>query len=499
MSLVADSLSKIGPCSTQELAEYLVKEHSLRPDAARKRIQRARAAKEILAAGFNFAHNQQFVYLKRHESTKKLRDNLLRTISKTNSALRAPLSGVKARGGTIPRSLFATYSGLPSSGKQPTIDRALNLLLNNGLLVEDIENDIYQLDPLFLNSPLNERRMSARLSTEQMIIAAFSDWLKLQGLISKHVDLRFGETSTQFGFHYWDLKAPCSKYPMRTGFGQNANLGYIVADVIMGRELSVADTEYFFQKCERIRRNNRMPPFLAWLIAERFAYDVIEKAQKHGIVCTTPGNLFGKQLANLLGLLSQLMEGKEFAVSKTVDIIEKLGELVEQFAHLNSAKKKLLVILFEVMVGHWLSRQYQGTLRYGRQLMGKNGIAYDSEVLIDNPGTYLKAFECKNRPTVTLADVEHWFGTVVVAIRQHYQMDEIDKYPSQEFGIWTTGVFDQEAMTTLERLKSQCTRYQISWVDGTEARNRIISLNDPRMTQTYDSFLKPKRVAFLFQ
>lgn len=288
-------------------------------------------------------------------------------------------------------------------------------------------------------------------------------------------------------------------HPEYTGFGQNANLGYIVADVIMGRELSVADTEYFFQKCERIRRNNRMPPFLAWLIAERFAYDVIEKAQKHGIVCTTPGNLFGKQLANLLGLLSQLMEGKEFAVSKTVDIIEKLGELVEQFAHLNSANGNLRGILFEVMVGHWLSRQYQGTLRYGRQLMGKNGIAYDSEVLIDNPGTYLKAFECKNRPTVTLADVEHWFGTVVVAIRQHYQMDEIDKYPSQEFGIWTTGVFDQEAMTTLERLKSQCTRYQISWVDGTEARTRIISLNDPRMTQTYDSFLKPKRVAFLFE
>lgn len=489
MTVIGSALVELGPCSTQKLAQYLIEQYSLSPEAARKRIQRARQAKELLTANFNLSHNQQFVYLKGQQGTKLLRTNLLKTIKSTNSALRLPLSGLAARGGLLPAELFATFSGLPISGREPTAQTALDVLLECGMVVRQPDTGCLQLDPLFLNLPLEQAKMNGRLSSEQIVLAVFSDWLKLQGLISKHFDLRGG--STQFGFHHWDLKAPCSKYPFALGYGEKKNLGYIVADVILGRQLTLLDVDYFFHKCEVIRRNRKMPYFFAWLIADRFEYDVIEKAQVHGVVCTTPRNLFGKQLASLALLLGELMEGKDFAVKKTEDIIYKIGEMLDQFDYLESTNGNLRGALFETMVGHWLSRQYTGTIRYGRLLKAKNGIAYDSEVLLDNPGTFLKAYECKNQRFVTLADVQHWFSNGVNGIRNHYVNDIKDRYPSEEYGIWTTGVFESDALAYLEKLKAECKKYNVTWCAGDETRDRIIGLNDPRMTRTYDSFLKP--------
>lgn len=497
MTLVGEIVGSIGPCSTDMLAQILVKEHSLKPDAARKRIQRARASKEILTANFNLNHNQQFVYLKRHEGTKLLRTNLLSTINRTNSALRFPLSGIKARGGLIPKSLFPIFSGLPSSGRKPHLKDALEVLLEVGMLQENKPFEAYQLDPLFLNSPLEANKMNSRLSGEQTVIAAFSDWLKLQGLISKEgVNFRHEDSPPQFGFFHWDLKALCSKYPFATGIGGNKNSGYIVADVILGRRLDLVDTEYFFHKCESIRRNRNMRPFLAWLIADWFEYDVIEKAQKHGVVCTTPRSLFGNQLANLLQLLGELFEGKDFALKKTEDIIFQIGDMLSQFDHLASTNGNLRGALFEVMVGHWLSRNFAGTVRYGRLLKAKNDIAYDSEVLLENPGLSLKAYECKNQSRVSLDDVKHWFSNGVAGIRNHYLTESKDKYPQQEFGIWTTGRLDEDALAWLLKHKNECKKYDVVWYEGKIVRERISSLNEPRITRTYDSFLVPRKPLF---
>jgi len=496
MGIVGDAVGALGPCSTQKLGQYLMDQISLTPEAARKRIQRARQAKEILTASFNLSHNQQFVYLKRHEGTKLLRTKLFKTINDDNSSLRLPLSGIQARGGLVPEDLFATFSGLPISGRNPIASNALAVLLENGMLFKPPESDYFQLDPLFMNMPLTVAKMNGRLSSEQIVLAAFSDWLKLQGLISKDMNLRYGEGSTQFGFFHWDLKAPCSKYPFSSGFGEGKNLGYIVCDVILGRELDVADTEYFFHKCEAIRRNQRMPLFFAWLIAERFSYEVIQKAQTHGVVCTTPKNLFGKQLADLVSLLGELMEGKDFAVQKTEDIIYKISDMLGQFDHLVSTNGNLRGALFETMIGHWLSRNFQGTVRYGRLLKAKNGTAYDSEVLLDNPGTALRAFECKNQPRVKQEDVQHWFGKGVAGIRHHYVSEGRDTYPTQEFGIFTTGKFDTDALEYLNKLKTECTKYEVSWYEGEETRKKIVGLNDPRMTRSYDSFLSPPKAIF---
>jgi hypothetical protein len=391
----------------------------------------------------------------------------------------------------IPEALFMTFSGLPISGRNPTASQALAVLQDNGMLAKVPGEDFLQLDPLFMNMPLTAAKMNSRLSGEQIVLTAFADWLKLQGIISKDMDLRYGEGSTQFGFYHWDLKAPCSKYPLSTGFGDSRNLGYVVCDVILGKILDVVDTEYFFHKCESIRRNQRMPHFLAWLIAERFSYEVIEKAQRYGVVCTTPKNLFGKQLADLVNLLGELLEGKDFAVQKTEEIIHKIGDMLGQFDHLNSMNGNLRGALFETMIGHWLSRTYHGTVRYGRLLKAKNGTAYDSEVLLDAPGSALRAFECKNQPRVGLKDVQHWFANGVGGIRQHYVTGGKDSYPTQEYGIFTTGTIDKDALEYLEKLKTECTKFDVSWYQGEETRQKIIGLNDPRMTRSYDSFLKP--------
>lgn len=135
-------------------------------------------------------------------------------------------------------------------------------------------------------------------------------------------------------------------------------------------------------------------------------------------------------MADLVNLLGELLEGKDFAVQKTEEIIHKIGDMLGQFDHLNSMNGNLRGALFETMIGHWLSRTYHGTVRYGRLLKAKNGTAYDSEVLLDAPGTALRAFECKNQPRVGLKDVQHWFANGVGGIRQHYVTGGKDSYLS---------------------------------------------------------------------
>ena len=85
----------------------------------------------------------------------------------------------------------------------------------------------------------------------------------------------------------------------------------------------------------------------------------------------------------------------------------------------------------------------------------------------------------------------NWLLNGVNGIRNHYVNDDKDRYPSEEYGIWTTGVFDDDAISYLENLKAGCKKYSVTWCPGDETRERIIGLNDPRMTSSYDPFLKP--------
>ncbi len=318
-------MADIGPCTTVRLARELVKNHCLSPAAARKRIQRARQSNEVCTAAFNLAHNQQFIYLKRHLGTKLLRERLFSALRETNSALRFPLSGLRARGGLLPVQLFATFSGLPVVNSAMSSSQAQFQLSELGILRGG--DTLLRLDPMFLNMPLEPSRLVGRLAAEQAMLCAFVDWLRLQGFIHNKMTMRGAEESPQFGYYQWDLVAPVYAYPFASGMGNDKQQGYIVVDVILGRKLDAQDVEYFLQKCKSLRQNNRMPRFLAWLIADWFEADVLHLAQTNGVIFTTPRNLFGKQLARLLDVLSQLLEGKDFAVPSVSTMNETLRTL----------------------------------------------------------------------------------------------------------------------------------------------------------------------------
>lgn len=362
MSLIHEILHEQGPCTTEKLARELCNRGDLSSTAARKRIQRAREQQEILSAPFNLAHNQQFVFLHEHAGTKVLREAMIEVIQSTNSWLKYPIVGTRARGGVVPIGLFPTFSGLPLKAHGNSADAAQEILLDMGILQKTAGGEHLKLSDLFLNMPLSNERAHSRLNAEYVALLAFADWLQLQGMIiGRRMSFRNRKDVAEFGYHSWDFVAPSYTQPLAPN---PTKPGFIVADIILGRILDSKDVQYFIWKCTSIRSNKRMPAFLAWLIAERFQPEVLQLARSNGILCTTIKNLFGNAFGGLLDLLMQIMDGKEYGLINIDQMIEKTDHQLSSQNHLKSSHDALRLILLQLLSANALASSFNGSLSH---------------------------------------------------------------------------------------------------------------------------------------
>ncbi len=491
--MIKSALNELGPCLTSSLAKHLSEKNGVSRAAARKQIERATTSGEIkILKDLNFAHNASFAYLQKQYGTKIFNENLFAAMEEARSVLRLPLAAMRARGGCIPDVLFATISGVPiKRSHQFDSEQLKEKLVKLGLIEQD--GTFLKFGTKDVITPA---QANARLQAEMTVLSGFSGWLKGQRLIGNQMSLRFEENVPQFGFYQWDFVAPSYVAPLATRSKAKATPGFVVADIMLGREIKAREVQYFLDKCANIRSIKTNRPFMAFMIADWFEQDALDLAQAKGVVFTTPKTLFGQKFSDALESLRKTLEDKEVQLSQQAAQLSNFLEVTEELTTMKSMQDNLRGQLFEVMVGHCYQKEHGGTVLHGKHFpdISDSTKKLDCDVLQLTPGTYLRACECKGykgTTRVTIDDAKKWFTKTTPAIRQQH---DVQDYPNQEFSFWTSGEFEEDALIWITDFAQKCKKYSIATCAGSDCEDKIKKWGDNTIKDAYKRWFKPTPV-----
>lgn len=467
-NLLSELLERTGPCLSSKLASFLCSELEIQPATARKRIERAKLAGEIFAVeGIKFRHNEQFLYTKGQEKSAQLQRALFDALVESSSAYRLPLLGIASRGGIVPDYLYPVISGFPLSARERRQDcyAALAYLINARLLSRGPDQCI-EISPTFAPNKLSIVRLHSRLLAEKLLILALRDWCRLQGLSStEHVSVRSAGNHPQFGFYQWDFVAPSYITPISTFANDQVNVGFLVADVVLGRKLSLADVTPYLKKVFSARANSKNRPFLAILLADWFDKEALLEGRKNGLLFTTPKNFFGKPFAEILDDLIQSFEHKESFFSAEPDYLRKIVANLTSIAHLQEAVNQANRAVFQLLVGYCYSSACGEPARYDVVFSSK----FASDVCVQNEhGLSICDLNWKlEKDAISKEDVQKWLEKILL-----FNKSETAIPLQPQFVLCTNRVFSSDALSLLQ---STATNLPISWLDAPTLRSFVAS------------------------
>ena len=235
------------------------------------------------------------------------------------------------RGGLVSKGRFCSISGAPTRLKgQVAADVVLRHLWGLGILnIESSEQG--ELVTFGRNVPFESPMPStlrARAMAEDIMLSAFHEWLRKNGLISfskaklRPIINHDGEMP-EYGHFEWDLTAPSYMHPLAVRSENHAKPGFIVADISLGARVTVATMQAFLKKVSSIR-GQRIPQALTIFVADEFDDEAWALGREKGVWFTTPSLLLGREVAQALEMLVNVLSNAAAAVSKDWPRIEQM-------------------------------------------------------------------------------------------------------------------------------------------------------------------------------
>lgn len=464
---LVEILSSLGPCLSSQLSQAIQSKSGVTAVAARKQIERAKETFAIQSFGaLQLKHGEQFLYLREQGDTPAFRRALFKALEDSKSAYGRVLSGVTARGGIVPEFMFATVSGLPvqADNGQHTAESSLDLLTTWGLLRYDLTKVglCVLLHPDIASKRVGDRRLAARLMIENLVLAAIGDWFRLQGLIGTQASKRGDSSPPQFGYYQWDFVAPSYISALRAGSTESKiNPGFIVADVILGRILSVEDVRYFVEKSNAIRRRLKNRPFIPFLIADWFDIEALNLGRKHGLTFTTVKNMFGKPVYQAINSISQIVEDTASIDAKAQDFVD----LVYSIAHMSSALEEAKSTIFELIVSSLMTLNQYTYIEHHRIFNDlKHGLRCSADILVHTE-TSIKIARC-NAYEPSPESIHNWFAVIVPIIHSVLVKQEVNRFKNSfQYMYYSTSALTAETADLLNKINSQNLGYKVAFID----------------------------------
>jgi len=434
--------------------------------------------------GIKFPHNERFLYLGKDIKSARFWTALRRALEEKRTAYGAALASLEVEGNRLFEYRFAILSGSPNRLKgHLSYERILQRLLDVGLLVRTNhgKEQIITIAPQTEAIAISPQEFTARQVAENIVIGGVKDWARKLGITSYGSGKTWdGVTTPLFGQFAWDFTGPSYVHPFVSYTNAKTVPGFVVADVILGEELAERHVEFFVRKTDMLRRQRRLRPFMALLIADRFSPNALRRARQRGLVFATPSLLFGKALAAVLTELIQIL--KNAAAVAVTDPL-KIHMLFSKLTTIEGAAANLRGPLFEMIAAHIVSGA-GGWVRIGEIVTDPtSGETAEIDVMQTRSDTVL-VVECKGRlatRTISLDEVQDWLGKKVPRLR-NYLLYRYSNVPLR-FEFWTTASFSSEATLFLERRKQDIQKYEIGWKDGEAVVDELRKINATRLVE----------------
>ena len=417
--------------------------------------------------------NEAFLYHETDRNSQRFWDGLLRDLRGSDSIYGLAVDGLIARGGLARLRSFNVVAGSPvGQKKQVPLSRVLDNLVNAGL-VERTEvgemGDCVRLNPS-VSYPPDSHAFRARMIAEDVLMEGLREWTRKLGLASYNaIEIRNADGAPRFGTFHLDLSGPSYLLPLVSGGRDGRKPGFFVADVFCGGTLDVPQIQYFLRKVRMLMAMRRIVPFMPLLLADGYTKEALRAGKAVGVMMATTRNLFGDTVAHAL---SSLIDTLTHAAAVAAGNPDRVIGLLKDLRAIEGAAGNLRGALFEMIVGY-LVREVEGnTIDIGEIVRDpESGKTAEIDVRRIKKGQECWFYECRARQPhaqIGADEISTWLKKVDRVWRIHRAEK---RFQGCRFGfeIWTTGLFDDTALTLLE--KAKCRRLEISWRDGTDVRN----------------------------
>jgi hypothetical protein len=471
MTSLIEFLDREGPSRSSAVAEWLVKEEGISPEAARKRLSAPRIKEPVRAFPVGLLPKKEsFLYLQEQRQEDQFWLRFLGAMRESNSVFGLAIDGLLARRGVVTEAEFAVISGASATGLKGQLMAAsvAERLQAAGVLTRRSIEGVghWEIRREVLGTP-DYLGLQARTLTENILLDGLREWVRKMGMASySKIAIRGDEERKPISSYMFDLAGPSYLLPLQSAGVQP---GYFVADVFADTVMTEHQVQYFLRKTSTVhgllRRNGAS--LMAALVADGFTGAALKAGHSAGIILTTPKELFGRRAnASIRSLLQTLSNVAAYASAESP---ERITKLIEDLAEIEGASGNLRGILFELLVAYLVRRTTVSIDMGVRATDPDTGRTADIDILgVTNQASNCTAIECKGRKpggTVALKDVEDWIRrlpTFTAHLRNQSNLRE-----SQiKFELWTSGEFEPDAKALLEKEKAKRIKHPISWMEG---------------------------------
>jgi hypothetical protein len=470
MSSITHFLEQHGPTRSSKLADWLVTNEGISPEAARKRLSRLKPPLHRFPVPL-LPKGESFVYHVDQRKEERFWLQFLMGMRETRSTFGAALDALIARGGLVVDSEFAVLAGTSQTGiTGQLMSKTIADRLKGAGAVKayaGADNKTYLcIERLELCLP-DWHSMHGRGVAEGILLESMREWLRKLGLASYNsIAIRGDADRRAIAGFLFDLAGPSYLLPMRGGGPQP---GFVVADVFSGAVLDEFQIQYFIRKVSLVHSllKIRGSGVLAFLVADGFSGSALKAGHAAGISLATPKELFGERAGRALQTLLQTLNNTAAYAATTTP--ESLAKLIDDLSDIEGAAGNLRGILFELLAAYLVRRSAQSINMGVKAVDPANGKAADIDILkFTNQTSECVAIECKGKEpggVLTLEEAQEWIRRLPIFQAYLRPMPHL-REATLSFELWTSGAISPDALQYLSKEKVKRTKFPISWLDG---------------------------------
>jgi len=486
---VQQVLQGLGPSMSSVVAAKLEQTYRLAPAAARARVSQGRLIAPVLRLDLPFPRGASFLYLENQFGTTAFWDSLGLALESSNGAYARAIWALKTRGGLMPVLHFDAAAATSEAAGQLSGKDVRDRLTQAGLLSElDVPGAGACIG--FKRTAYNEEpaiRMRARLLAEEVLLQAVHSWAQNLNFGSYGAfAFRHENTPPKVGRFAWDMTAPSYLAPLKI-WNQQANTvrpGFLAVDVLMERIDEKAARPYIY-KLETLQRMRNMGRVLQFVVADFFTPEAFHELRRRGIVAATTEALFGKDVAEGLNKLLQILSSTAQSAADPAKFLQVMNAL----SKLEGAQGTLRGCLFE-FISAAIARKAMGAQSVVMNRIYREGGRDVAEVDVRaDCGTDLYFIECKGLlPGNTLSDeeVKAWLSKRIPVVRRKTLENEEFKNKRLHFELWITGELTDESKQRIATLQAQLrpTTYTVRVRYGAELLTMAQNTGDPMLASS---------------
>lgn len=487
MDAVTSLLNTLGPMRSSLLSERLCADHGTTPEAARKRLSRVQPPIRSYPISL-LPKREAFFYLQEDRGSERFWSNLMRDMRETQSAGSAAIDGLIARGGIVSSDEFPVISGAPVKQKKQIPTELILRRLEEARLIRRAvmpdAGDVVMIDCHELGSP-DLKGMKGRQLAEGVMLDGLREWARRLGMASYNsIAIRGDDHPRMVGPYKWDLTAPSYLMPLRGKKEDAQTPGFFVADAFAGDTLDHFQIRYFARKAHALRATTKVGSILPLLVARGFTAEALRQGHKAGLMMATPATLFGSRVGTAFDNLVDVLKNAAAAVVTNPDrLIDFLGSLQD----IEGRAGNLRGVLFELFCTY-LVRHDGTSIDLGRRAIDQDGKTADIDVMCVRGQEECTLYECKGKMpggSVKMEEVEDWIRRLPIFTTYVRSRPNLREHKLR-FEVWTSGTFEDDALTALQREQQKRVKVQIGWKDGSDVRKLSTFKKEKALTNAFD-------------